>query len=123
MTEINIFRHSPDARDLAAGDVLFEQGATGDVMYAVVEGRVGLSRDGHVLEDVGPGGILGEMALIDPAPRTATATATTPARVVAVDEKHFTYLVQEHPTFAMQVLRVMAARLRRTNEAAPGLAG
>ena len=61
------------------------------------------------------------MALIDPAPRTATATASTPAHVVAVDEKHFTYLVQEHPTFAMQVLRVMAARLRRTNEA--GLTG
>jgi CRP/FNR family transcriptional regulator, cyclic AMP receptor protein len=123
MTEINIFRHSPDARDLGAGDVLFEQGDAGDAMFAVVEGRVELSREGHVIEDVGPGGILGEMALIDPAPRTATAIARTPARVVAVDEKHFTYLVQEHPTFAMQVLRVMAERLRRTNEAAPGFTG
>lgn len=123
MTEINIFRHSPDARDLEPGDVLFEPGDLGDAMFAVVEGRVELSRDGYVLEDVGPGGILGEMALIDPAPRTARAIARTPARVVSVDEKRFTYLVQEHPTFAMQVLRVMVERLRRTDEATPGLAG
>jgi CRP/FNR family cyclic AMP-dependent transcriptional regulator len=55
------------------------------------------------------------MALIDEAPRSATATATTEAKVVRVDKDHFNYLVQEHPTFALQVMTVMAERLRRAN--------
>jgi CRP/FNR family cyclic AMP-dependent transcriptional regulator len=117
MTEINIFRHSPDARDIEAGEVLFDQGDSGDAMFAVVEGNIELSLNGTILEDVGPGGILGEMALINSAPRTARATARTAARIVSVDQHRFTYLVQEHPTFAIQVMRVMAERLRRADEA------
>jgi CRP/FNR family transcriptional regulator, cyclic AMP receptor protein len=123
MTEINMFRHSPDARDVQAGEVLFDQGDSGDAMFAVVEGNVELSLNGVVIEDVGPGGILGEMALINPAPRTARAAARTAARVVSVDQQRFTYLVQEHPTFAIQVMRVMAERLRRADEAASDVAG
>lgn len=118
MTEINIFRHSPDARDIPAGELLFDQGDSGDAMFAVVEGSIELSLNGVVIEDVGPGGILGEMALINAAPRTARATARTAARVVPVDQPRFMYLVQEHPTFAIQVMRVMAERLRRADEAA-----
>jgi CRP/FNR family cyclic AMP-dependent transcriptional regulator len=123
MTEINIFRHSPDARDIAAGEMLFDQGDTGEAMFAVVEGNIELSLNGVVIEDVGPGGILGEMALINPAPRTARATARTAARVVPVDQSRFMYLVQEHPTFAIQVMRVMAERLRRADESASDHAG
>jgi CRP/FNR family cyclic AMP-dependent transcriptional regulator len=55
------------------------------------------------------------MALIDAAPRRASATARTAARVVPVDQKRFKYLVQEHPTFALQVMAVMAERLRRAS--------
>lgn len=71
---------------------------------------------GTVIEDVGPGGIIGGLALIDSAPRRAGATARAPARVACVDHKYFTYLVQEHPTFALQVMTVMAERLRKANE-------
>ncbi len=84
-------------------------------MFAVVEGEVELGVNGTVVEAVGPGGILGELALIDAGPRSATATATTAARVVPVDAERFTYLVNEHPTFALQVMTVMAERLRRAN--------
>jgi CRP-like cAMP-binding protein len=113
--EINLFRNARDAKTLASGEVLFREGDPGDTMFAVTEGQIALARDGEVLEDVGPGGILGEMALIDSGPRSATATATAPTRVVPVDQKHFTYLVHEHPTFALQVMTIMAERLRRTN--------
>ena len=116
MTEINIFRNAKDAITLEAGAVLFVEGDPGDTMFAVAEGQIDLTRNGAVIEKVGPGGILGEMALIDSAPRSATAQAATTAHVVAVDQKHFTFLVQEHPTFALQVLSVMAERLRRANE-------
>jgi CRP/FNR family transcriptional regulator, cyclic AMP receptor protein len=54
--------------------------------------------------------------LIDPAPRSADARARTDARVVRIDKRRFTFLVHEHPTFALQVMTVMAERLRKTNE-------
>jgi CRP-like cAMP-binding protein len=42
-------------------------------------------------------------------------TAKVPTRVVSVDQRHFTFLVHEHPTFALQVMKIMAERLRRAN--------
>ncbi len=115
MTDIHIFKSSPDAVEVAAGERLFSEGEDGDVMFAVVEGEVELIHQGRVVEEVTAGGILGEMALIDTGPRSATATARTAARVVSIDQKRFTFLVHEHPTFALQVMRVMARRLRRAN--------
>ena len=115
MIEINIFRHASDAQAVPAGHVLFREGDPGDTMFAVAEGQVELTVAGDVVEDVGPGGILGELALVDHAPRSATAVAKTPARVVQVDADRFGYLVHEHPTFALQVMTVMAERLRRSN--------
>ena len=118
MAEINVFKHSKDALDVEAGEVLFRQDDEGDVMYAVVDGQIDLTLEDRVVEEVGPGGILGEMALIDTSPRSATATARTSSRVVRIDRRHFEFLVHEHPTFALQVMRVMADRLRRLNQRA-----
>ena len=117
MVEINIFKHASDAQSLSAGAVLFREGDEGDTMFAVVEGEIELSHHGTFVELVSSGGILGEMALIDAASRSATATAVTPARVVPVDHKQFTFLVHEHPTFALKVMTIMAERLRRANDA------
>lgn len=117
MVEINLFKSSPDAYEVQAGEALFTEGEPGDAMYAVVEGQVEVTIGGKVVEQVGPGGILGEMALIDASARAATATATGTARVARIDKKHFMFLVQEHPTFALQVMAVMADRLRHANTA------
>ena len=84
-------------------------------MYAVVEGEVDLDVHGTVVETVGEGGILGELALIDTEPRSATAIARTQAQIAAVDQSRFMFLVHEHPRFALQVMRVMAERLRNAN--------
>jgi CRP/FNR family transcriptional regulator, cyclic AMP receptor protein len=116
MAGINILANERETRSLEPGDVLFREGDVGDEMFAVVEGRVELTRAGEILELVGPGGIVGEMALIDDAPRSATATVVAPTRVARVDGKRFTFLVQEHPTFALQVMKVMAERLRATTK-------
>ena len=116
MVEINIFRRAPNAISLAAGAVLFSEGDVGELMYAVIEGQVDLTRHGQLIEAVGPGGILGELALVDPAPRSADAVAHVDSKVVPVDKKAFTYLVQEHPTFALTVMGVLAERIRRANE-------
>ncbi len=115
MAEINFFRNSPDLRSVAEGEVLFSEGESGDLMFAVVEGRLDLSVGGRVVDQVGPGQIVGEMALIDQSPRSATATASVASSVVPVDRKRFVFLVQEHPTFALLVMELMAERLRRAN--------
>jgi CRP-like cAMP-binding protein len=118
MAEINIFRNSPDLRTVSAGEVLFTEGEAGDLMFAVVSGVLHLSVNGRVVDEVGAGQIVGEMALIDQSPRSATATAAVDSTVAPVDRKRFVYLVQEHPTFALLVMELMAARLRRANESA-----
>jgi CRP/FNR family cyclic AMP-dependent transcriptional regulator len=112
---IKIFQHARDTMVAQPGQVIFEQGAPGDVMYAVIEGRVDIVLDGVVLESVDPGGIVGELALVDAGPRSAGAVARTESKLARVDQKEFEFLVQEHPTFAIQVMRVLAERIRHAN--------
>ena len=119
MTAIHLFRHSPDAFDVEPGHVLFREGDTGDTMFVVIDGAVDVTHGGQLIEKIEVGGIIGELALIDTAPRSASAIAATPARLVAVGTKEFTFLVQEHPTFALLVMKVMAERLRRANDRLP----
>ena len=95
---------------------IFEEGDEGDCMYIVKEGQVDLYYKGKLLSTVPPGGIFGEMTLIDYLPRSATAVARGECRLIPVDEKHFTRLVQETPAFALQVMRVLVQRLRLMNE-------
>jgi CRP/FNR family transcriptional regulator, cyclic AMP receptor protein len=59
--------------------------------------------------------IFGEMALIDNAPRSATAVAVSDAKLVSVSEKQFLFLISNTPYFALNVMRVMARRLRTAN--------
>ena len=59
MPEINMFRSSHDAEVVPAGHVLFQEGESGDVMFAVAEGQVELTHGGAVIEKIGPGGIIG----------------------------------------------------------------
>lgn len=102
-----------DAEAFAAGQVIFETGTVGEVMYAVQQGEVDIWRDGKLLETVNPGSIFGEMALIDSKPRSATAIAKTSCKLVAVDKKRFNFLVQQNPFFALNVMQVLTNRLRR----------
>jgi CRP-like cAMP-binding protein len=97
----------------AAGQTIFTQGEHGHVMYVILEGEVDIIYLDTVLETVGPGGIIGEMALIDHSPRTASAIARTDCRLLPVNEKRFYYKVQAAPDFALNVMKTMAERLRR----------
>jgi CRP-like cAMP-binding protein len=110
-----IFKSSKDSVAFSAGDVIFSTGDSGDVMYAVQEGEVDLRVGDAVVETVGEGGILGEMAIIDKGPRSATAVARTDCKLVPIDERRFEFLTQQTPNFALSVLRVMVRRLRASN--------
>lgn len=103
-------------RRLAAGQLLFRAGETGREMYIVRTGTVELRLGPRLLEVVAPGGVVGEMALIDPAPRSASAVAGADCSVVAIDEQLFNQLVKSVPSLALEMMRILARRLRRGNE-------
>ncbi len=98
---------------IAGGETLFREGEIGDALYIVAEGQVDIYAGGQQLETLGPGDILGEMALIDDQPRMATAIARTDCLLTRVSRPHFLNLVQRNPRFALQVMRIMSNRLRR----------
>jgi len=113
---IDLFRHSQDTVTFADGQVIFEENEPGKLMYVVQDGLVELRVRGHVVATLEAGDILGEMALIDDKPRSATAVAKRDSRLIPIDERRFQYLVQQTPFFALLVMRVMAERLRRMDE-------
>jgi CRP-like cAMP-binding protein len=112
---IHFFQRSKDQESYDAGQVIFAEGQPGNVMYVVTAGEVDILVGETLIETLRPGGILGEMALIDTQPRSATAIAKTDCQLAPVDEQRFTFLVQQTPYFAIQVMQIMAERLRRAH--------
>jgi CRP/FNR family cyclic AMP-dependent transcriptional regulator len=115
MATTELFQHTTQVESFPAGHVIFRTGDPGTLTYVVREGEVDIVIDDQVFETVGPGGIFGEMALIDAEPRSATVLARTDCTVVPIDEQRFTFLVQQTPYFSLQLMRVLVARLRRMN--------
>jgi CRP/FNR family cyclic AMP-dependent transcriptional regulator len=97
----------------AAGQTIFAENEHGVHAYIVRSGSVEIVIDGQVVETVGPNGIFGEMALIDGGPRSATARAKMACELAPIDQRMFGLMVDEAPYFALNVMRLMAARLRR----------
>jgi CRP-like cAMP-binding protein len=96
------------------GKVIMVAGQAGVLMYVVSEGRVAISIRGAVVERVGPGGVFGEMALVDQSPRAANAAAETDCELLAINRNVFLNLVKADPTFGISLLSAMAERLRHT---------
>lgn len=113
-TTINMFRHASETVRFTADAVIFAAGQPGELMYVVKQGTVKICQGEQVLALVGPGEVVGEMALIDQGPRSATALAASDCVLVPVDARRFTFLVQEHPYFALQVMQVLVERLRQS---------
>ena len=110
-----LFQHADGGVTFAAGQVIFSEGEPGTVMYGVQGGSVALIVNGTTVEIVRPGGIFGELALLDNEPRTATAVAEIDATLVPVDQARFMLMVRQTPFFAMDVMRLLARRLRETD--------
>jgi CRP-like cAMP-binding protein len=113
MSLVDLLPSDARLKSVPAGELIFAQGDRGDIMYVIAEGEAQILIDGKPLESVGAGGILGEMALIDAEPRTATVITKTRCVLVPVDERSFIDLVTRRPEFALQVMRVLVHRLRR----------
>jgi CRP-like cAMP-binding protein len=114
-------RESMTQVKVSKGQTLFKEGDAGDRLFVVVEGKLKLgtsSGDGreNLLSILGPGDMFGELSLFDPGPRTATATAVTDSRVLALANDQVIGWVTAHPQVSLQLLKRLARRLRRTNE-------
>jgi len=103
-----------DEVDVPDGQLLTRQGELGDEFFVVLSGHVIVARDGHRLVRLGPGEFLGEIALIDGRPRTASATADGPARLLVLSHRAFDALLDESPTVTRQVVRTLVERMSRT---------
>jgi CRP/FNR family transcriptional regulator, cyclic AMP receptor protein len=112
---IALFRNETNIATLKPGEALFSEGDPALCMYVVRSGTVRITSGKTMLEEIGPGSILGEMALIGDTPRSATVTAVTDCEIAVVDRRRFLFLVQQTPSFALNVMRVLSHRLREMN--------
>jgi CRP/FNR family transcriptional regulator len=103
-----------DEIDVAPGRALTHEGESGHEFFIVLEGGVEVSIGGTVVNTLGPGDFLGEIALIDGMRRTATTRAIGPTRLLVVGHREFHQLMDDFPTVKDAVLRALAERVRRT---------
>jgi CRP/FNR family cyclic AMP-dependent transcriptional regulator len=96
-----------------AGKVIMSAGAVGAFMYVVLEGRVVITVGNSVVERVGPGGIFGEMALVDRSARAASATAEIDCKLLAINRTDFIKLVKAKPAFGASLLKSIAVRMQQ----------
>lgn len=94
------------------GKAIFREGAAGALMYVVLDGRVAVSIRGALVDRVGPGGVFGEMALVDQGPRAASAMAETDATLLGINRTVFLNLVKANPDFGASLLQGVAERVR-----------
>ncbi len=107
--------------ELSRAERLFEEGASGNQLYVILDGKIKLTRaaaDGreNLLSVLGPGEMFGELSLFDPRPRTASATAVTDSRLAALAHDDLRSWLTGRPDVALHLLRALAQRLRRAND-------
>ncbi|MBN8284442.1 cyclic nucleotide-binding domain-containing protein [Zoogloea sp.] len=119
MVFFELFSNAPDIIKVNAGAALFREGEDGATLYVLTIGTAEVVIGNRVVETLQPGNIIGEMALVDAAPRAASVIAVTDCEFVEVDDKRFNYLVQQTPFFALKVMRVLSERLRTTSAMLP----
>jgi len=102
------------------GDIVFRQGDEGSSLFVIEEGEVEISygegRGKVLLANLFPGQYFGELSLFDGAPRSATATAMKPSRLIRLDRDDLVDFVNKNPAAALRIISEMSERLRQTNE-------
>ena len=105
--------------DFRAGDILMKEGEPGHEFYAIIDGEVGVTSGGETLAKLGPGAYVGEQALLDPGPRTATVTALRDTQTVLLSSREFYAAIDDVPGLSRKLLAGMARRLREATAHPP----
>ena len=115
---VDLARQAASQREIAvaAGEALFREGDSGDLMYVVASGKIRLTINDELLDEETTGGVVGELALIENAPRSATATASEDSILIPLGLPEFTALVRRQPGFAIHIMKIQGQRLRKAHE-------
>lgn len=97
------------------GEVLMRQGDLGTELLLILDGTARVEMDGRVVEEAGPNRVLGEMALIDSEPRSASVIATTPCALLVVPYSSFWEFIARAPAIQRQLLITLSRRVRSLN--------
>lgn len=109
-----------EIREIKAGEVIFEEGDPGDGLYAILDGLVRISAfvsqsNKHALREFATGDFFGEMAIINNAPRSASAVAMQDSRLIFVSREQVIYLMEQSPPLVFALLHAFSHRMRETN--------
>ena len=107
--------HALEEVDFAAGDALMTMGAREDWLFVLIDGEVEVVREDRWIR-VGPGGVVGEMGVLDPHPRSATVTALTQVRALRLRKPAFDEALRLSPEIGRGVIVELVRRLRETHE-------
>ncbi len=111
--ELALYASQTERLTLPEGAVLMREGIGGDEMYILLEGELLITVQGKRIDYLTPGMILGEMAMVDDRPRSATATAATDCTLARFNRRQFRELIRFSPEFALTVMNIMSLRTRR----------
>ncbi|HYT89828.1 MAG TPA: cyclic nucleotide-binding domain-containing protein [Gemmataceae bacterium] len=99
-------------REGVPGEALLRQGEMGQELYVVVSGRVRVQRGEQTLAELGPRGVIGELAALDPAPRTATVTVLEPTLLLSLDHADLAEELLSNSDLAWGIIRFLVRRFR-----------
>ncbi len=119
--ELDALLAATTTKRLAAREELYHKGDPGNQLYAVMSGRLKAAAAGAegkevVFSIMGPGEVIGEIALLDSKPRSATVEAMEPSELLTLHRRDFLPVLERHPRVALQLATVLAGRLRRLSE-------
>ena len=115
--ELERIARSGDEITMTAGSLLVDQGQTGREAFVVLDGQVTVKRNGRKVATLEPGGIVGELSLLDHGPRTATVVCETDCALFVIDQRHFLAVLDDVPTLAHKMLASLAGRIRELDRA------
>ncbi len=106
-----------DEVSFKAGQVLIEQGQPGREAFILLKGKATVRRSGKKLASLGAGAMVGELALLDHGPRTATVTCDTDCDVLVISQRHFQGVLRDVPVLSNKLLTTLAGRVRELDRA------
>ncbi len=106
--------------ELLPGENFIQEGDTDDCLYVIIEGEVRVHSNEHTLMLLGPGKTVGELALLDPEPRSASVTAVDDVFLFRIDREPFDEVMADRPEIAQGIIRTLTRRIREQGRVIAG---